>query len=107
LGELFSNAGLFVLPSYHEGLPIALLEAISYQIPVLVSDIQPNKEVPLMGNRYFMAGDVEKLSEQINRLFMIGITEDEKSAQQELLNRDYNWKRIAERTFKLYEEILV
>ena len=107
LGELFSNAGLFVLPSYYEGLPIALLEAISYQIPVLVSDIQPNKEVPLMGNRYFMAGDVEKLSEQINRLFMIGITEDEKSAQQELLNRDYNWKRIAERTFKLYEEILV
>ena len=27
LKELFSHAGLFVLPSYYEGLPIALLES--------------------------------------------------------------------------------
>jgi len=58
LRELFSNAGLFVLPSYHEGLPIALLEAMSYQLPVLVSDIAPNKEVTLPKDRYFPVGDI-------------------------------------------------
>jgi len=39
LHQVFSHAKMFVLPSYHEGLPIALLEALSYQLPVLVSDI--------------------------------------------------------------------
>ena len=36
LKELYSHAGLFVLPSSHEGLPITLLEAMSYNIDTLV-----------------------------------------------------------------------
>jgi glycosyltransferase involved in cell wall biosynthesis len=47
LSELYSNAGLFVLPSYHEGLPIVALEAMSYNLPILLSDIPANKEVVL------------------------------------------------------------
>lgn len=45
LAELYSNARLFVQPSESEGLSIALLEAMSYGCPVLVSDIAENKEV--------------------------------------------------------------
>jgi poly(glycerol-phosphate) alpha-glucosyltransferase len=35
---LFRRAGAFVLPSFSEGLPMAILEAWSYQVPVLMSD---------------------------------------------------------------------
>lgn len=38
-----TNASLFVMPSYHEGLPIALLEAMSYDLDVVVSDIPANR----------------------------------------------------------------
>ncbi len=42
--ELLSNALLFVLPSYLEGFPIVLLEAMSYGLCCLASDISPHRE---------------------------------------------------------------
>jgi glycosyltransferase involved in cell wall biosynthesis len=43
--ELLSNALIFVLPSYLEGYPVALLEAMSYGLCILASDIPPNREI--------------------------------------------------------------
>ena len=106
LRELFAHAGLFVLPSYYEGLPIALLEAISYGLPVLASDIQPNREVPLPDDRYFPVGNVGRLAERMEILFEQGITEDEKKSQRKLLERLYDWDRIAEATEKVYRNVL-
>ena len=51
LQELYAGAGLFVLPSYYEGLPIVLLEAMSYGLSCIVSDIAANGEVPQNNNR--------------------------------------------------------
>jgi glycosyltransferase involved in cell wall biosynthesis len=45
LQELYSNASLFVLPSYLEGMSMALLEAIAHRIPIVVSDIPENMRV--------------------------------------------------------------
>ena len=106
LQELYSNAGLFVLPSYYEGLPIALLEAMSYGLPVLVSDIPQNREVSLQDFRYFKAGNVEELSVKMVELLKMGITEDEKKRIQEVLQREYDWDKIARRTFEVYESLL-
>ena len=65
LQELYSNAGIFVLPSYYEGLPIVLLEALSYGLSCIASDIPANKNVKLSTDRYFKAGNTIALAQKI------------------------------------------
>lgn len=102
LAELYSNAALFVLPSYYEGMPIVLLEALSYGLPLLVSDIQPNREITLPEFRYFKVGDIDSLSIKMQELIKKGISNDEKEAFSKILNKDYNWEKIAESTYNLF-----
>ena len=45
LAELYGNAGVFVLPSTHEGQPIAVIEALGYGCPVILSDIPAHREL--------------------------------------------------------------
>jgi len=97
LKELYSHAGLFVLPSSHEGLPITLLEAMSYNINVLVSNIPANLAVELPDEYYFDLNNIEdlknKLSQKVNSSKLLRPT----------YNLDkYNWENIAKQTFDLY-----
>jgi glycosyltransferase involved in cell wall biosynthesis len=104
LGELFSNAGLFVLPSYYEGLPIALLEALSYKLPVLVSSIPQHRYFQLGDHRYFEAGNIAELSLGLVDSYSRGITEAEKKEYTSVLKADYNWDEIAFKTLEAYKE---
>jgi len=106
LRELYSNAGLFVLPSYYEGLPISLLEAMSYGLPVLASNIPGTKEVSLPTFRYFPAGNVDELARRMVILFKKGITGQEKKEGRLFLRKNYNWDRIAEQTWEVYKSVL-
>ena len=67
LQAVFENASLFVIPSYHEGLPIALLEALSYNLNVIASDIPANTEVPLPEESFFKTGDVAALTAKLKQ----------------------------------------
>lgn len=67
LHSLLTHTRCFVLPSSHEGLPIALLEAMSYKLPVIVSDIPANLEVGLNEERYFPCGDVDALASKLQQ----------------------------------------
>lgn len=100
LQQLFNHARLFVLPSFHEGLPISLLEAMSYRLPVLVSDIPANKQISLPGNTYFTTGDKIALTKSL-----------EKILQMEFEPVDYNmapydWDKIALQTAAVYEKVM-
>ncbi|MEW6518552.1 MAG: glycosyltransferase family 4 protein [Thermodesulfobacteriota bacterium] len=106
LRQVFSNAGLFVLPSYHEGLPIALLEALSYGLSVLVSDIPANREVDLPPERFFRCGDINDLRDKMKTILLEPITEAEQRQNYALLARKYDWHRIAEQTIAVYAKAM-
>lgn len=105
LQEFYSHAGLFVLPSYYEGLPIVLLEAMSYGLSCIISDIPANREVGLAEERYFNPGDIKGLAAKIKVFINRPFSEAERLSQIRHLTEKYDWNKIAEETLKVYQEI--
>lgn len=102
LNQLYSFARLFVISSYSEGLPIALLEAMSYDLDVLASNIPANLQVMLPEEDYFNTGDEESLSAAMIKKLA---TENKKSFR-EVLSVRFNWDKIVSETNDIYKKIL-
>ena len=98
LHALLSHARAFVLPSSHEGMPVALLEAMSYNLPLLVSDIPAHLALGLPNDAYFRIAHEEMLSAKLSQLL------DEIPARPTYALEPYHWDHIAEQTIKVYSK---
>lgn len=98
LRHLYESATLFVLPSFHEGLPIAALEAAHCNAPMLLSDIKANRDIDLPERNYFPAGNVAALAAalaQPGKNFAIDGA---------AIRERFDWARIAAHTLAIYRE---
>ena len=95
-----------MLPSYYEGLPIVLLEAMSYGLSCVVSDIPANREVGLAEERYFKPGDVRALFNKMVEYSKKPPSAEEKVRQSAFIKEKYDWDRIAEKTLEVYKKAI-
>jgi glycosyltransferase involved in cell wall biosynthesis len=105
LAELFGHAGMFVLPSSHEGLPIALLEALSYGLPAIASDIPANLEVGLPPEHYFPLGDIDGLAARLREFASVPLRNEDREARRRWVADRYDWHEIARRTLDVYRRV--
>ncbi|MFC5421600.1 glycosyltransferase family 4 protein [Bosea eneae] len=106
LSQLYRHAGLFVLPSSHEGMPMVLLEALSYGAPCLASDIDANLALDLGADSYFPLGDIAALAEALRaKLAAPNPTEGAERAARVL--DSFGWGAIVDRTMEVYESALL
>mgnify|MGYP004509152633 CR=1 FL=1 len=101
--ELFKNTAIFVLPSYNEGMPMAILEAMSYGIPVVVSDVG---DIPYLVKDYengylIKAGDKKLLENRILKLIenddlRIKISRNNYKKVKDKFNLQINLKKLEE-----------
>jgi len=109
LAELYSHAGVFVQPSHVEGLPLTLLEAASYGLPVVASDISPHVEVLERdgpGHRLFRDGDEEDLLRSLTAA--LDNPRAERAGAAELHERvmaHYSWDSAARQLERLYLDL--
>ena len=99
LSTLYRNASLFVLPSTHEGLPIAALEAASLDVPVLLSDIQANLDIDLPARCYFPVDDVQALRRKLLQ------PHESYRIDRDSIARRFDWSLVAEQTDDLYTAV--
>lgn len=103
LDELYSNAYFYVLPSDLEGMPLSLLEAMSYGNCCLVSDIPECAEVVEDKAVLFRTGDEDDLCLKLQTF-----CEDEAMVQKyrtvtaDFICQKYNWDRTVDKTLELY-----
>lgn len=100
LHSLLTHTRCFVLPSSHEGLPIALLEAMSYKLQVIISNIPANLEVGLPYENYFQTGDINALVEKLQKNI------DTPYAHTEYDMSEYDWEHIADQVDEVYKILI-
>ena len=100
---MYLHAGMFVLPSSHEGLPISILEAMSYGLPVIASDIQANREIAGPAIDYFPVGDIGALTQLLKKNAAIQFESALCEQIRDIIRSHYSWRDIASKTFSVYQ----
>ena len=103
LEELYSNAYIYILPSDLEGMPLSLLEAMSYGNCCLVSDIPECTEVIENHALVFKKSDINSLRETLQEICIQPETvKTLKNQAADFICNKYNWDEIVQETLKLY-----
>ena len=110
LAEVYSNALAYISPSRLEGNPLAGLEAMSYELPVVLSDIQPHDEMLSFDRAAgisFAANNTDACKNALNKLLSLNQEELKIMGQKskEIVKNNFSWDKIADVTEKVYFEI--
>lgn len=108
LDELYAHCAFYVLPSTVEGLPISLLEAMSFAKPVLVSDIPENIEVAGGVAVTFRSADVADLAMAIDSMLTMDAAELELRGRlgRARVESAYTWDLVTDALEKVYARVL-
>ena len=107
LEELYSNCALYILPSEIEGMPLSLLEAMSYGCLCLTSDIKENTDITGECGLSFKVSDVDSLEHALSVVVpkLESLRKNEKYQPeyiQKYVLRKYNWDDVVKKTLECY-----
>lgn len=105
LGQLIGAAAVFALPSSHEGMPIAALEAMGLGRPVVVSDIAPNLDLALPDECYHVVGSVESLADRLRDVLDAHAGQTPPNLDWSEYLAAFTWSTVARQTMEIYDRV--
>ena len=107
LEELYSNAYLYLLPSDVEGMPLSLLEAMSYGNCCVTSDIRECTDVTGKWGFSFEKGNEDALRKLLQKLCGDpGKVQEIRAGAADAVCGKYSWEDAAEKNLKVYRRVL-
>lgn len=106
--KLLQESQIFVLPSYNEGLPVAILEAMSYGFPIISTSVGSIEDAVINGYNGIIIepGDVLKLKESIKQLILNNeMWKQYSNNSKELVKNKYNANIYFSQIEELYNKI--
>ena len=105
---VFQEASAFILPSLSEGLPMTILEAWSWRMPVLMTTNCNLPEGSRVGAAIMMETHVEGVCAALSKLFSMDRVEHEAMGARgrRLVEEQFRWPRIADQMTQVYDWIL-
>ena len=106
--NLLSSSDVFILPSFSEGLPIAILEAWSFALPVLMSKYCNIESALSSGIAMDCGIDPKQISASILEYCSLTVEEKNKMsrASYDFVSKNYNWNIIADEYYSMYRSVL-
>lgn len=104
LEELYKNAKVLVHPSLNEGLPVTVLQAMSYNVPVLVSDIPEHLEIIKDVRVLFNENNIEAIEKAIMQFLSMPkeTVEEITTLHRQMIERNYSWDGVVPQVIELY-----
>jgi len=107
VAKLLALADYFVFPSYFEGLPGALIEAIISKTPSIVSDIAENRECFMEnGALFFKSGNIKELGDKMMEALIIRDWKERTESSLENARKNFEIKKVSKEYESFYMKIV-
>ncbi len=108
LVDLYRNNDLFAFPTLFEGMPTVVLEAMSFAMPIIVSDVGATAELVDEGNGFLIKkNSVQELKNAILKFYKLPITEKQKLSEKSYnyVQQKFTWNIVAEKHYNLFQTL--
>lgn len=109
IDKAYRNADIYILPSYNEGLPMSVLEAMSYGLPVISTPVGGTPEAVEDGINGFLInpGDYKALAEKIDLLANNKVLRKQMGEEShKIINEKFDIKIILKQLQDMYNELI-
>ena len=108
VAELYQAADVYVLPSYREGLPLTLFEAMASGLPIVASPVQGIPyEMKEPENGFFVQyGDIDGLKKNILKIIDNKNLAGKISKNNRKKAKSYDWRIIFDKTLEIYQNLI-
>lgn len=109
ISTLYKEADIFVLPTLFEGMPTVVLEAMSWQLPIIVSDVGATAEQVSTANGYLLEpGNAIQLADSLIEFSQLlpEIKQAMGEASYQLVKEKFTWQVITQQHLRLFERFI-